>query len=243
MGNIGVQLGRVFERLRFQSQLHQALEAKSQLLSLLAHEVRTPVVVVDGFAHLMLDDFHNLEDDEVREYLDAIRQHTQRLQRLTTNALRVSRLEAGGQQAQPESIDLDEFLPRLLVSLDLSHVPIEGERGLTIHADPDHLEQILINFLTNATSYGGQPVWIEVRQEPAGEGRPATVIRVCDRGPGVPASFQPDLFRSFRRGTASGGGSGLGLAISRQLAELNDGDTWHEPLEPGAAFAVRLPAA
>jgi PAS domain S-box-containing protein len=243
MGNIGVQLGRVFERLRFQSQLHQALEAKSQLLSLLAHEVRTPVVVVDGFAHLMLDDFHDLDGDEVREYLDAIRQHTQRLQRLTTNALRVSRLEAGGQQAQPEAIDLDELLPRLLASLDLSHVPIEGERGLTVHADPDHLEQILINFLTNAMSYGGQPVWIEVRQEPAGEGRPDTVIRVCDRGPGVPASFQPDLFRSFRRGTASGGGSGLGLAISRQLAELNDGDTWHEPLDPGAAFSVRLPAA
>ena len=153
-------------------------------------------MVVDGFAHLMLDDFH----------------------------------------------DLDEFLPRLLSSLDLSHLPIEGERGLTVHADPDHLQQILINYLANAAAYGGPPIWIELRQEPVSGGAPSTVMRVCDRGPGVPASFVPDLFRSFRRGTASGGGSGLGLAISRQLAHLNGGGTWHEPLDPGAAFAVRLPA-
>jgi PAS domain S-box-containing protein len=242
MGNIGVQLGRVFERLRFQSQLHQALDAKSQLLSLLAHEVRTPVVVVDGFAHLMLDDLQTLEEGEVREYLGAIRQHTQRLQRLTANALHVSRLEAGRQHAEPERIDLDDLLPRLLASLDASHVRVEGEQGLTVHADPDHLEQILINYLTNAASYGGPPIWIEAHRQPASEGGPGTVIRVCDRGPGVPASFEPDLFRSFRRGTASGGGSGLGLAISRQLAELNGGDAWHEPLDPGAAFVVRLPA-
>jgi signal transduction histidine kinase len=243
MGNIGVQLGRVFERLRFQSQLHQALEAKSQLLSLLAHEVRTPVVVVDGFAHLMLDDFHDLEDDEVREYLDAIRQHTQRLQRLTTNALRVSRLEAGGQQAQPER-DRPRRVPapaagqpRSLPRPDRGRARADRPcRPGPSRADPDQLPHQRDVLRRAARLDRGT-----ARSRRAREVH-ATVIRVCDRGPGVPASFQPDLFRSFRRGTASGGGSGLGLAISRQLAELNDGDTWHEPLDPGAAFAVRLPS-
>lgn len=244
MANIGIQLGRVFERLRWQSELQQALESKSQLLSLLAHEVRTPVVVVGGFAELLLEDYESLEDPEKRDYLQAIRQHAERLQRLTANTLRVSRLEAGRQQAAPELIDLDGFLERILEGLDRSDVGIEGERGLTVHADPDHLEQVLINYLTNATAYGAAPIWIETCPEPATTGRPATTIKVCDRGPGVPPSFEPDLFQSFRRGTASGGGSGLGLSIARQLADLNDGDTWHQALTPtGAAFAIRLPAA
>lgn len=243
MANIGIQLGRVFERLRFQSQLHRALEEKSWLLSLLAHEIRTPVVVIDGFADLILDDYDDLDDDEIRDYLDAIRQHTGRLQRLTTNALQVSRLEAGRQHATPQPILLSDFVPRLLARLDLADVVIEGERGLRAHADPDHLEQILTNYLANATAYGEPPVWIDMQPGLDLDGAPTTVIRVCDRGPGVPPSFEPDLFRSFRRGTASGGGSGLGLAISHQLANLNGGRTWHEPVDPtGAAFVVQLPA-
>ena len=245
MANIGIQLGRVFERLRWQAELRQALEGKSQLLSLLAHEVRTPVTVIEGFADLLLEDLHTLEEVEARRHLGAIRQHAARLQRLTTNALRASRLETGRQLATPQPVGLDAVLARLLADLHLADVEVTGDRRVDLQVDPDHLEQILINYLTNATSHGARPIWIDVRHEEAREGTgPAAVLRVCDRGPGVPSALEPELFRSFRRGTATGSGSGLGLSIARQLAELNGGQTWYEPLAPaGAAFAVRLPTA
>lgn len=243
MANIGVQLGRVFERLRWQTQLQEAFEAKSQLLSLLAHEVRTPVTIIEGFADLMLEDFATLDDAATREYVDSIRRHAARLRRLTTNALHVSRLEAGRQRADAQTVALDGFVARVLGSLDLSHVEVTGDRDVSVRVDRDHLEQILINYLTNATAYGAPPVWVDIRQGPAADADAATaVVRVCDRGPGVPSTIEPRLFDSFTRGTTTGGGSGLGLSIARQLAELNAGQTWHEPVAPtGSAFAVRLP--
>lgn len=244
MGNIGVQLGRVFERLRWRAELEQALHAKSQLLSLLAHEVRTPVVVIEGFVDLLLDDADTLGESDSREYHAAIRQHTARLQRLTTNALHAARLESGRQHTDPQPVELDAFVARVLKNLDLAHLEVTGDRDLTALVDPDHLEQILSNYLANARAYGDPPIWLETSREPGAAGEPGVVIRVCDRGPGVAPSFEPELFHSFRRGTSSGGGSGLGLSITRQLAALNDGRTWYEPLSPtGAAFAVRLPPA
>jgi PAS domain S-box-containing protein len=243
MGNIGVQLGRVFERLRFQSQLHQALEAKSQLLSLLAHEVRTPVVVVDGFAHLMLDDLHDLDDGEVREYLDAIRQHTQRLQRLTSNALHVSRLEAGRQHADPEWIDLDDFLPRLLASLDLCACP--DRRGARPHrprgsrpprADPDQLPH-QCGVLRGASPLDRDAPGAGVRGD-AGDGDPG--VRPWARRTRILRTRPlPQLPPRHRQ-------RGWLRARTRDLASARRAQRWRGLARaagpPGAAFAVRLPA-
>lgn len=245
MGNIGVQLGRVFERLRWRGELQEALESKSRLLSLLAHEVRTPVVVIEGFADLLLEELGELDPNDVQDYLTAIRQHAARMQRLTANTLRLSRLEAGRQHADRRPVPVDDFLARVVRGLDVPDVEIGGETGLVAEVDPDHLEQILTNYLTNAASYGAPPIRVDVSEGgPIAGRRSSVVIRVCDRGEGVPSSFVPELFRDFRRGTSGGSGSGLGLSIVRQLAELNGGAAWHEPLRPtGAAFAIQLPQA
>lgn len=244
MADIGIQLGRVFERLRWHSELQTALETRSRLLSLVAHEVRTPAVVIEGYVELLVEDFHELDEHTTLAHLRAIREHVDRLQRLVTNALHSSRIEAGGLQAHPRAVTLGPFVDGLLGRLRLAdEVAVQGERSLVAEVDPDHLEHILTNYLSNATRYGAPPVWVDLRAEPAPDDQsPGTaVVRVCDRGEGVPASFVPELFRSFRRGTASSGGAGLGLSIVRELAHANSADAWYEPLDPGgAAFAVRL---
>lgn len=243
MANIGIQLGRVFERLHWRTELQEAVDTKSRLLAMVAHEVRTPLVVIEGFAKLLGDDWEALDDDTKLEYLDAIGQHTARLQRITTSALRISRIERGGEQARPQPVDLDEMLDRVVHGLDLPDVTVDAPAGLTVEVDPDHLEQILVNYLTNARTYGAPPIRVEAAADApvADGGRPTATVRVCDRGEGVPPAFEPELFTSFRRGTSDGGGAGLGLSIVHRLAELNDGEVWYEPLDPGAAFALRLP--
>lgn len=247
MANVGIQLGRVFERLRWQHELQAALETKTKLLSMIAHEVRTPAVVIGGFAELLSEDFDDLDDAAKLGHLTSIRQQVDRLQRLVTNALHASRIEAGQLQTRPRPVTLGPFAEQVIARLNLTQdIEIRGATDAVAYADPDHLEHMLTNYLVNATLYGAPPIWIEID---AGAGahdhhEASVVLRVCDRGPGVDPSFVPELFRSFRRGTTKGGGSGLGLSIVRDLAHSNHGDAWHEPLAPhGAAFAMRFPPA
>lgn len=247
MANVGLQLGRVFERLRWRSELQAALETKTKLLSMVAHEFRTPAFVIGGFADLLIDGFDEIEDADKKSHLEAIREHVVRLQRLVTNALHAARIDAGELRPRPAVVALASFAEEVLRRLQLAgEVDLHGERDLTALVDPDHLEHVLTNYLTNARLYGRSPITIEIGPGTAPDhqdDRPDTVVvRVCDRGPGVAPAFVPELFRSFRRGTTRGGGSGLGLSIVRELAHANRGDAWYEPLDPGAAFAIRLPA-
>ncbi|MCA1845635.1 MAG: HAMP domain-containing histidine kinase [Actinobacteria bacterium] len=116
--------------------------------------------------------------------------------------------------------------------------------GLTARIDPAHLQQALVNYATNAVTYGAGPYTVTagVEGEPAG-----VVIRVIDEGDGVPDEFVPHLFGRFARSDAARTrkgvhGTGLGLSIVAGLLQANGGDAWYEPGEPrGARFCLRLP--
>lgn len=242
--DVGVQLGRVFERLRWRTELRDAMQASSRALSMVAHEVRTPVFTIEGYADLLVEELSATASPSVLEHLAVIKRQSGRLQRLVSKALLASRLETRAESAQASHVPLAPFVRRVLADLDLGDVELRGDVDVAVAADPDHLEQMLTNYLTNALAYGKRPVWVEVAAQARDlDGRSgAAVLQVCDRGPGVPPAFVPDLFRSFHRGPAGGSGAGLGLSIARELAELNGGEAWYQPLVPtGAAFAVRLP--
>jgi signal transduction histidine kinase len=109
-----------------------------------------------------------------------------------------------------------------------------------VTSDPDHLEQILMNYLGNALKYGTSPYEVEAHVGPRW-----VEIRVRDHGQGVPEAFEDRLFEKFSQApSARGTGTGLGLSIVKGLAEAQGGRAWYEANEPrGACFAVRLPAA
>lgn len=243
MHNIGIQLGRVFERLRWRAQLREAIDTKSRLMSMMAHELRTPLVAIEGFSGMLLEDLPADQDDRMAgEALRGIVRHTRRLQRLITQALTAATLDAGQQKAEIEPVELRPVIDQVVADLQLTDVvEIRADEPVWVRFDPDHLVQVLTNYLDNARGYGEPPITVTV-ERPAAGGRPAAVVRVRDHGPGVPAHFVPELFRSFRRAGGGGGGAGLGLSIVRELAELNHAAVWHEPARPsGACFALRLP--
>ena len=121
---------------------------------------------------------------------------------------------------------------------------VSCDPGLTVLVDPAHLQQVLVNYATNALKYGAQPFRVTAALD--GE-PPAVVIRVIDEGDGVPEEFVPRLFGRFARSEMAQGlkgvhGTGLGLSIVAGLLRANGGAAWYEPGDPhGSQFCLRLP--
>lgn len=249
MSTIGTQLGRVIERRRARTELERANadlqelnDSKTRLVSVVSHELRSPLTVIHGFAGLLRDDWESMDDGEKLDLLGSIDRQARRLFRLVEDLLTLSRLEAHAIEARRRSVEVGPTIAAVVADLGMD-VDVDGPGDATVEADPDHLVQILVNLLTNARRYGAQPFRIEIRPGASG-GRSHIDLRICDAGPGIDQDFIPELFEPFTRGRMTDGeGTGLGLSIVSGLAEANRGTTWYETLDPGACFAVRLPAA
>jgi signal transduction histidine kinase len=243
MGFIGIQLGRVVERLRSTRALERAAAERTAFLSTVSHELSTPLTSVVGFASMLESRWDQMSDDDRRTAIRAIARQSQRLQRLVKDLLVVSRLDASAVEVAPERVEVAAAVAQAIDDVWPDDRPDPEARvaaGLSATVDPDHLQQILVNLLSNADRYGEPPVRIAA----TGDGSTVT-ITVADEGPGVNEAFVPRLFERFAQGTegASKTGSGLGLSIVRSLARLNGGDAVYAPNEPsGARFIVMLPA-
>ena len=207
----------------------QASEAKSRFLSEVSHEIRTPLNAVMGFAELMaLDREHPLPEAQ-RERLALVRTAAGQLLALVNDMLDLARVEHGRTSITPHPLALD---PALRTALDLVR-PAATARGidlqlgtscsLQVQADERALAQVLLNLLSNAVKYNrpGEPVTVQCEVEPD-----AVEVRITDRGVGLTAEQQAQLFQPFNRlGAQHGavGGTGLGLVISKSLAEAMGG--------------------
>lgn len=239
MRNLGVQLGRAFERVSHQRRLAETAESRNRLASIVSHEMRGPVAAISSFAQLLRADWAELEESEKLGIVDAVNRQSSRLSSLVDDLLTTSRLEAGVIRPRPETLDLSELVPRTL--RDFGHEDVTADLGTHAHvlADPDHVTRIIANLVSNAKKYGAPPVVVQTEEVVDG-----VELRVTDRGPGVPEQFVPELFARFSRPEAGEGGSGLGLSIVRGLAESNGGRAWYEPASGGGScFVVLLPPA
>jgi len=223
---------------------------KTSFVANVSHELKTPLTTIRLYAELL--EQGRVTDAAKRiEYLGTIGRETQRLARLVNNVLGFSRLEQGTKRFDVRELDLAGEINRLLDT----HAPRLAECGmslqrevpdgpLSVRADRDALEQILINLLDNACKYaagGGEvSVVLAARSEGGAE------VRVADRGPGVPPAHRTRIFDKFHRVdatlTAAQGGAGLGLSIARQLARGQGGELrYAERAGGGAEFIFELP--
>lgn len=218
-----------------------------EFLAMVVHEIRTPITVISGYATLLRDAPETFTPAEQVESLSTILLQTERLRRLTDTLLTHEGLEAGAVQAEPEEVCVIEAIDGALAAAGpaaAAEFKVSCDPGLTVRVDPAHLQQVLVNYATNALKYGGRPYLVaaDVEGDPA-----AVVIRVIDEGDGVPEEFVPRLFGRFARAEMARSrkgvqGTGLGLSIVAGLLHANDGDAWYEPGDPrGSRFCLRLP--
>ncbi len=218
---------------------------RSELTSMLVHDLRTPLTTISGFLELIEEErAGNTRRTHIRRALDAVNG----MRRIVEDILDVSVLEAGRVAPDIEDVDLACLLEELLRSLEPMAVARHLEVKLAIapdlgqvRADAYRLGRALTNLVHNAMKFATS--WVRISTSLEGD---SGVIRVEDDGPGVALEELPLLFKRFTQtatGRSLGKGSGLGLAIARLLVEGQGGRIWAERLEArGMAFVLVLPA-
>ena len=201
---------------------------KSSFVSMVSHEFRTPLGVIMSSAEILQDYLERLEPDERREHLQSIHKNTRRMASLMEEVLLIGRLDAGNMNFQPTMLDLRGLCERAAaeVSSATGHAcPILIQcQGIDSEAKVDErlVSHILTNLLTNAVKYSqpGKPVEFIVERQ----GRNA-LLKVCDRGIGIPKEDQEWMFKAFHRGQNVGQrpGTGLGLTIVKRCVQLHGG--------------------
>jgi signal transduction histidine kinase len=217
--------------------------SKERFIADAAHELRTPIGIVHGFATLLASGRDDLSSRIAREAIESIGTQSERMRALVNDLLDLSRLEQAGVQLEMRPVTIAEIVDASLSLAPPPHgtvVDRDVDGGARVVADPGRLHQVLINLLTNAYKYGGHHVEVVARHRAA-----IVEIIVCDDGDGVPADLVDRLFEPFSRGQNSIqiGGSGLGLAIVRSIIEGCGGVVAYEDSSSGARFHITLPAA
>jgi signal transduction histidine kinase len=233
------ELANAFDRMRLQ--LAELDGARRAFIANASHELRTPIFSLGGFLELLRDE--ELDERTRADFLDSMAEQVERLSKLATDLLDLSRLDAGAVRITRETVDLGEIAEALAeefsaLAVQRRHeLEVEtAEAGLAL-ADRERLLQVGRALVHNALVH--TPAGTTVRISANG-----AALAVQDDGGGIPAEQRERIFARFTRIDGSGGaGTGLGLAIARELAELMSGDLELE-LEPGhSRFVLALPAA
>jgi signal transduction histidine kinase len=236
---------------RATQRLREIDQAKSEFLSVVSHELRTPLTALQGFSELLLA--RDVPPDRARRYLDHVRTESQRLGRIVTDLLDLSRIESGrGLSLRREPLDLRELLEGNVEMFACQHplhrFDLSVAESLTpLCADRDAVDRMLKNLLTNAVKYSPRGGRVLVQARPAAD-RPGLVeLAVEDDGVGIAAEALPRIFEPYVRiahpETATAPGLGLGLSLVRALAHAHGGLVEVESLPgKGSRFRVLLPA-
>jgi two-component system phosphate regulon sensor histidine kinase PhoR len=229
--------------------LRRADQIRRDFVANVSHELRTPLTAIRGYVEALADGDSDAE--ESRRFLAIITRHTERMERLVKDLLRLARLDAG-----QESLDVVECDVRVMahnVAAELARALDERHQRVsvaiapgaeTVRGDPAKLHDALRNLVANAVTYAPEHTMIDIE---ATRRDREIAIAVSDVGPGIPEEDLSRVFERFYRVDKSRardpGGTGLGLAIVRHLIQLHRGDVYAENrAEGGARFTITLPA-
>jgi signal transduction histidine kinase len=226
-------------------------QMKDQLLSTVAHELRTPLSVVKAIVGTLRDRLAGPLNEDQTELIATADRNVSRLTRLLNNFLDLSRLESRRARVNRRALDPLELIQEIGEGVRMANAGRKivllydlPERSPEVNVDADMIAQVLANLLDNAMRYARARVLVR-----AAVNADSVEVSVTDDGPGIPADRFSELFDKFvqldrRRGGAGYKGTGLGLAISREIVALNEGKIWAENAAGrGACFRFTLPLA
>ncbi len=228
------------------TELRRADQIRRDFVANVSHELRTPLTAIRGYVEA-LSDGAGVEDS--RRFLDIIGRHTERMERLVKDLLRLARLDAGQETLDIISCDARNLIAAVVTELssviDRRDQRIEiaiGPGAESLRADPTKLHDVLRNLIGNAITYSPESTTIRIETALSGA---SVVVSVIDQGPGIPEEDVLRVFERFYRVDKSRardpGGTGLGLAIVKHLIELHKGEVRAENnLDGGTTVVVTL---
>ena len=231
--------------------------SRAELVSTVAHELRSPLTSVKGFTATLLAKWHRFTDDQKRVMLETVNADADRVTRLITELLDVSRIEAGRIEIHRQLVDIPHRAEKIVAGRVAAGDPPERFR-VEVPAelpetwlDADKVDQILGNLVENAVRHGAGTVTIVVQPADtlgpravsrAGAQATAVAVSVRDEGDGISPEMVPRIFRQFWRAKRRGG-AGLGLYIVKGLVEAHGGSiTVQSAPGGGAEFRFTMPA-
>ena len=235
------QLSRSFNQML--ERLNNAFAAQRQFTGNAAHELRTPLALMQAQLELFSAEHLDVRP-ETAEFLTLLREQTERLTQMTKTLLEMSNLQ---QVARNEQLQLAPMVEEIFTDL----APLAEKRSITLEAESDAaltgsdvlIYRLLFNLTENAVKYNrlGGSVRVELAQRPE-----KCIIRVSDTGCGIPEEYQRSIFHPFFRVDKSRsreyGGAGLGLSLVWEIADLHGGSVWvEESSDKGTTIAVELP--
>ncbi len=232
--------------LRDGARRRQAVAQGIEVISTVSHELRSPLTSVKGYTSLLLNRWDRLADEQKLMMLEQVHHDADRVTRLVTELLDISRLESGKLVLRPQMVDLSKLVVVVVDKVRMIEAEVRAEIDFDenfpqVYADPDKIEQVLTNLVENAAKYA-DPKGVRVLGR-LGVGEVS--VAVVDQGEGIPESDLPRVFtKFFRRAETRPTGSGLGLWISRGLVEAHGGRLGVESrVGEGSTFRFTLPTA
>ena len=216
---------------------------KTAVLQAVSHDLRSPLTAIKVAAESLSSTGLALDEADRAGLLETVRLEVDRLERVVGNLLDISRLQAGAAEPNRELWAVEELLAQALEQLaaaDRVALALPAETAV-VEVDAIQVERVLVNLLENALKFSppGEAVHVRVTTT-----RSEVIVRIVDRGPGIPPSELERIFEPFARVASAEdrGGSGLGLAIAKGFAEGNGGRVWAES-QPGqgASLVLALP--
>ncbi len=243
---VAIRVRGAIERRRLLTELQ---ELRSAFTSMLVHDLRAPLTVIQGYAQLLDNGSPGPVTDKQQKYLREIQSSCDRMIGLISEILDLSKLEAGRLAIEARPLDVAALVAGIVDRMQpvatRSEIRLELQTRLPIEpvmADAGRIEQVLMNLLNNALKFtpSGGAIVVE-----AADVDGDAEITVSDTGPGMPANELPLLFERFSQAStakAAPGGTGLGLVICRHLVEAHGGRIWAKSeVGKGSRFAFHLP--
>ena len=225
-------------------------EQRSTFISVISHELQTPIAIIKGYASTLARSDAVLNPEALHTRLKAIEEEADRLNKLVGNLLYASRIQAGGLQMDVTPLDLAPLIERVAERLRVKNseaaITLDLPTSLpTVMADRERIEEVLQNLLDNAIKYSPGKAQIAVTCRAMGD---EVIVSISDQGMGISLREQAEIFERFQRADNSKSsaiqGAGLGLYICRAIVEAHGGRIWVEStLHSGSTFSFSLPRA
>lgn len=226
--------------------LEEVDRLRRSLVGAVSHDLRTPLATIKVAATTLLDSGPGMDPADSKELLSLVDGQADRLDRLVSNLLDMTRIQSGALDLRRQATGLDALVGDALAALGPGADPARivwepAERLPLVEVDPVLIRQVLVNLMDNAIRYAPDGTAVTVSAATGGDG--TVTVTVADHGPGVGRVQLASVYEMFNRREAGGGG-GLGLAIASAFVEAHGQRLWlDEGYSPGARFAFSLPVA